>query len=62
MTVIVVCKQSWHFDFINIITVCFRDISKDLEPKPNDNCQTGSEQASVRFIVMAAELRPGMVF
>jgi len=61
MTVIVVCKQFWHFDFMNVIKVCFRNVSKDLKPKPNDNCQTGRKQARIHFIVMAADLRPGMV-
>jgi len=46
---------------MNVITVCFRNISKDLKPKPDNNCQTGREQAHISFIVMAAELRPGVV-
>jgi len=61
MTVIVVCKQFWLFDFMNVIRVWFRNISKDVKPKPDDNCQTGREQARIHFIVMAAELRPGVV-
>jgi len=45
---------------MNVITMCFRNISKDLKPKPDDNCQTGREQTRINFIVMAAELRPGV--
>ena len=36
-------------------------MSKVLKLKPDDNCQTGREQARIHFIVMAAELRPGVV-
>ena len=43
---------------MNVITVCFRNISKNLNPKPDDNCQTGREQARIHFVVMAAELWP----
>jgi len=46
---------------MNVVTVCFHNISKNLKPKPDDNCQTGREQARISFIVMAAELRPGVV-
>jgi hypothetical protein len=60
MTVIVVCKQVWYFDLMNVITVCFLNISKDLKPKPDYNYQTGKEQARISFIVMVVELRPGV--
>jgi len=46
---------------MSVVTVCFHNISKDLKPKPDDNCQTGREQARIGFIVTAAELRPGVV-
>ena len=54
-------KQFWQVNFMNVLTVYFHNISKDLKPKPDDNCQTGMEQARISFIVMAAELRPGVV-
>jgi len=46
---------------MKVVTVCFHNISKDLKPKPDDKCQTGREQARIGFIVMAAEIRPGLV-
>ena len=46
---------------MNVITVCFLNISKELKPKPDYNFQTGKEQARISFIVMAAELRPGVL-
>ena len=46
---------------MNVVTVCFYNISKYLKPKPDDNCQTGREHTGITFIVMAAELRPGVV-
>ena len=46
---------------MNVVTVCLHIISKDLKPKPDDNSQTGREQARISFIVMAAELRPGVL-
>ena len=46
---------------MNVVTECFHNISKDLKPKPDDNCLAGGEQARISFIVMAAELRPGVV-
>ena len=46
---------------MNVLTVCFHYISKDLKPKPDHNCQTGCEQARISFSVMAPELPPGMV-
>jgi len=54
-------KQFWQVNFVSVVTVCFHNISKDLNPKPDDNCQTGREQARISFIVMAAELLPGVV-
>jgi len=30
---------------MNDVQVCFHNISKDLKPKPEHNCQTGKEQA-----------------
>jgi len=37
-------KQFWQVNFMNVVTVCFHNISKDLKHKPDDNCQTGREQ------------------
>jgi len=54
-------KQFWQVNFMSVVTVCFHNISKDLKPKPDDNCQTGREQARISFIVTAAELRPGVM-
>ena len=64
--IIVVCKQSWHNSFMNIVTVYFHNISKDLDFKPDDNCvsplgQTGRVQKRINFMVMAVEIRPGAV-
>jgi len=46
---------------MNVVTVRFHNISNDLKPKPDDNCQTEREQACISLIVMEAELRPGVV-
>ena len=60
MAVIVVYKESWHFDFMNVKTLCFRsNITKDSKPKPDGYCWTESEQTRINFIAMAAEPWPG---
>jgi len=46
---------------MNVITLCFRNISKDLKHQPDDDCQTEMEQACIGFFLMAAQLRPGVV-
>jgi len=37
-------KQFRQVNFMNVVTLCFHNIYKDLKPKPDDNCQTGREQ------------------
>jgi len=42
-------EQFWQANFMIVVTVCFRSISKDLKPKPDSSCQTGRELARIVF-------------